>query len=176
MLDQAHTLAGVTGSDVVLFLIRESPDRVQTYVTPKLSALTEEEGGRALILKCLYDAEKLKLPAGPSTTTKRAEEDALQREPRSFDGIIFERDEDKRLEELKKRFLELRQLFLAATLPSNPKGLEGLLIICTLAQQMLVASSPAFKPFLSAEGQNLLKTMLNSSAPNHVGAIYQPSQ
>jgi len=176
--DNAHQLAGVTGSEVILVL--ELKGQIHAYTTPKLSALVNETQGKTLLVKCLYDAHKLALDKIAQVAAKAAEakadgaapaEEPVQTKQRSFEGITFVRDEDGRHAELKTRFGALRTQFLNATLPQNPNGQEGLLLVCTLAHEMLAISSPAFKPYLGPEGQRMIQTLLSVPTPNHVGAV-----
>jgi len=175
--DEAHELAGVTGCEIILAMVRKG--QIHAYTTPKLSALVNESQGKTLLVKCLYDAHKLPLENIAQAAAKTAEakadgnntEEPVQTKPRSFEGIEFLRDEDARHLELTKRFGALRLRFLNATLPQNPNGEEGLLVVCTLSQQMLAMASPAFKPYLGSDGQRMIQTLLSVPTPNHVGAV-----
>jgi len=97
--------------------------------------------------------------------------------PKSFDEIPLVKDEDERHEVLKSMFTSLREKFLKFTKPFNPKGEEGILIVCTLAHQILNIASPMMKPIIETnEGQEMLKTLLNAPTPSHVNVAYKKEQ
>lgn len=170
-------MAGVTGCEVLLAVT--CAGQMHAYTTPKLDPLVKDDAGKTLLVKCLYDANKLsldKIAQASALSAQKTAETGAKPEPvtaktRSYEGLVFERDEDARHAQLTRRFTELRQRFLSATLPQNPSGEEGLLVVCTLAQQMLAMASPAFKPYLGAEGQRMITTLLAVPTPNHVGAL-----
>eukprot|EP01126_Amoeba_proteus_P029493 TRINITY_DN2909_c0_g2_i5.p1 TRINITY_DN2909_c0_g2~~TRINITY_DN2909_c0_g2_i5.p1 ORF type:complete len:120 (-),score=24.70 TRINITY_DN2909_c0_g2_i5:397-702(-) len=60
ILDRAHELACLTGSEVVVILTCK--DRVISYATPALQPLLGEESGRAIIVKCLFTKLQTFLP------------------------------------------------------------------------------------------------------------------
>ena len=115
---QAHELAGITGSEVLLLITMG--DSVQSYTTPKLADVVAEQAGKFLIIKCLYDAKKV-TPSSSATVSsgwiiaffyimaENIEKDAVQRRQHSFEGITFLRDEDERHAALTSRFQKLRQ-------------------------------------------------------------------
>jgi len=129
-----------------------------------------------LIVKCLFEKVKGKLEQQVATSGIPKYDSAvpIQTTDRNYDPTQFIADEDTRYEALKSQFMNLRAKFLAKTKPGNPTGEEGILVVATLAHQLLSMASPMMNPLIGTpEGQELLKTVLSEPRESHVGVAYK---
>eukprot|EP01129_Flabellula_baltica_P001482 TRINITY_DN11392_c0_g1_i1.p1 TRINITY_DN11392_c0_g1~~TRINITY_DN11392_c0_g1_i1.p1 ORF type:complete len:189 (+),score=36.10 TRINITY_DN11392_c0_g1_i1:17-583(+) len=154
LLKLSHEFAFKTGSDVLVILVRRG--RIFSYATPNLKPLIEEEQGRALIVKLLYDKYKDQLMTMDGTAHENL--DHVQYEPEDF--IV---DDDERYDYLVSTFTVIRDRFLNKTLPRNPSGVDGIFLAATLARQILQMSSPTLAPMVKTqEGMNLIQMLLSN--------------
>jgi len=174
MIDDCHKLATETGSDVLFVITRAT--HLHSYATPKLKPIIAEKDGKTLAVKCLWEKVKLKLEQQVATQGIPKYDSAvpIQSNDREYDPTKFIADEDARHEALKAQFIALRTKFLAKTKPGNVTGEEGILVVATLAQQLLTMASPMMNPLIATpEGQELFKTVLNEPIQSHAPVTFK---